>query len=54
MRVFGYYVGGGRGATAWEFQVGPVYVHFLRSNVWCWGNFPLVKFYWDESGGREE
>jgi hypothetical protein len=38
IRIRGWYIGGGRGATAYEWQVGPYYggFCFLRGGGWSW------------------
>jgi hypothetical protein len=51
MRILGVFVGGGKGATSWEFQVWAfsVRVCHLRGDYWRWKPWRRIRFqYWSK------
>lgn len=50
--IFGHYIGFGKGATAWEFQVSRLQINIthLRGDHWRWKPWRRVRvFWWDEA-----
>jgi len=51
MKVCGVYVGGGKGATMYEFQIGRAQVSILHPRFMVRRNWPFIRFRWPKAEG---